>query len=315
MSGNINDAVNITGIAKLLDLTDVNMDVDQLEQEILKTNFEQEMNDFDVIKKNITDYEYAPTQFDFNEKPGGYGMQNHQNGGFGMPEGGGYEPSHAPSRGMPQQTMYAPSHRVANSVVDETEMFEEPSTNEQRNQQIVENAMPKFINSNFDFKEEDEKEKKMSMLEQIDALRDILVEEKINIKSVQNVDVNSSMEDIEAVLKWLTMKNDRNRFGTLGEEFILLGCKGLEKIFDGKKVYFGSRPDLTGWSDTARTKLVRSRYHTSMIVSNFVANKNITPSFRLMLELVPNAILYAGRKKTDNTFDNSRFESAMTDLL
>lgn len=111
------------------------------------------------------------------------------------------------------------------------------------------------------------------------------------------------------------MKNDRNRFGTFGEEIILLGCKLLENVFDGKRVYFNSRPDLTGWSDTARTKLVRSRYHTSMIISNFIANKNITPTFRLLLELVPNAILYANRKKNDNTFDNSKYDDAMNNLL
>lgn len=110
----------------------------------------------------------------------------------------GMEPALAPAPSFRAPTIYQDNNSIA---VEELDMFDEPTTTEQKKQQMVEDAMPKFINSNFDFKEEDEKEKKMSMLEQIDALKEILSEDKINIKSIQNVDVNSSMEDIEAVLE------------------------------------------------------------------------------------------------------------------
>ena len=300
----IDDSINITGIANLLEINDIDIDIDELEQKILKTNFVHEPDDFDEIKRNINDVEYTPTlapSVTYNQN-----NQNNQNNTsfYNPPQAQqGYAPTH-----------YAPTHYSA-SVVEEYEAFNDDIlTTEQKKHHIVDNAMPNFINSNFDFKEEDEKDKKMSMLEQIDSLIEILEDEKINTKSVQKVDINSSLEDIEAVLKWLTMKNDRNRFGTLGEEIILMGCKLLEKVFDGKKVYFGSRPDLTGWSATARTKLVRSRYHTSMIVSEIINEKNITPTTRLVLELVPNAMLYASRKKMDTTFDNAAYEDAMNNL-
>lgn len=334
----IDDITNITGMASLINSDDIDVDMLELEQRILKTKINTNTHeDFDNIKNNLNNMDFTTPAHSFY---GGYrNSDENQNDGVQF-NSRMFGNDNQKDRGQndrsqyDQRSEYAPTHADSMSIADNNYQNNNHyyqgadynyqgnnyqgndfTTDEQKKQQIIDNAMPKFINSNFDFKEEDEKEKKISMLEQIDSLRDTLMEDRINITSVQKVDINSSMEDIETVLNWLTIKSDRNRFSVLGEEFILMACKGLEKIFDGNRSFLGAKPDLTGWSDTARTKLVRSRYHTSSIVANFINKNNISPTLRLTLELVPNAILYASRKKNDKTFDNNAYDDAMNNLL
>ena len=79
-------------------------------------------------------------------------------------------------------------------------------------------------------------------------------------------------------------------------------------------MYFGTSPDLTGWSDTARVKLSRSRYTTSSIVGNVIQNSNIGPVTRLFIEFVPSIILYSNRRKEARIFDNNDYKNSINDL-
>lgn len=321
----IDDITNITGMSALINSDDIDVDMLELEQRILKTKINTNSHeDFDNIKNNLNNMDFTTPAHSFYGGHKNTNYENHNNHNdevqfnnnmFNDDQRSNYAPTHADSVSVHD---YNYQNSVYNNGYQNNgyqNNFTDFTTDEQKKQQIIDNAMPKFINSNFDFKDEDEKEKKISMLEQIDFLRDTLMEDRINITTVQKVDINSSMEDIETVLAFLTRKSDRTRFSLLGEEFILMACKGLEKIFDGNRSFLGAKPDLTGWSDTARTKLVRSRYHTSSIVSNFIRGNNISHTNRLILELIPNAFLYATRKKNDKTFDSNAYDDAMNNLL
>ena len=235
---------------------------------------------------------------------GGYGSGGYGSGGYGSGGNGGYGNDNDVSDYVDT------SEEMMNGGVD----FINSVTNEQKKQQMANEAMTNFPTTGFDIEKEKEDDRKDILLEQIDMLREILEDEHVNISRIQKVDRNSSMEDVESVYKWLTMRNDRNRFGTLGEEIILTGCKFLEKAFDGKKEYFGTRPDLTGWSDTARTKLVRSRYHTSTLISNMMNEYDISPAMRLGIELVPSMLLFANRRKQNRVFNQDDYTAAITDI-
>jgi hypothetical protein len=77
-----------------------------------------------------------------------------------------------------------------------------------------------------------------------------------------------------------------------------MGAHGLEELFDGKRMWFDKyQPDLTGWHNNVNTKLKRMRHDTGQIVSSIMHDYNISPSVRILMELVPNMILYSNQRK------------------
>lgn len=139
---------------------------------------------------------------------------------------------------------------------------------------------------------------KICMLEEIDSLRQGLEEEGVQgLDKIPKVNENDSYEMVENVLKRLRLKNDRSRYTSLADEFILWGASALEDLFDGRRVWFGKRPDLTGWSKEVQVKLRRMHHDTSTLISGIMHDFNIGPATRVVLELVPNCVMYARRKK------------------
>lgn len=146
-------------------------------------------------------------------------------------------------------------------------------------------------------KEEDEKARK---LEQISFLLSALEEENEDLSRIPKVGHSNTRDEIDAVLKVLVLKNDRKRCCTFAEEAILLGAHGLEYAFDGHRTYFGFRPDLVDWHKSVAVKLRRMRADTSQVVSNVMQQYNLGPATRLVLELLPNMVLYSRMRKAQH---------------
>lgn len=146
-------------------------------------------------------------------------------------------------------------------------------------------------------KEEDEKARK---LEQISFLMSALEEENEDLSRIPKVSHGNTRDEIDAVLKVLVLKNDRKRCCTFAEEAILLGAHGLEYAFDGQRTYFGFRPDLVDWHKSVAVKLRRMRADTSQVVSNVMQQYNLGPGTRLLLELLPNMVLYSRMRKAQH---------------
>ncbi len=139
---------------------------------------------------------------------------------------------------------------------------------------------------------------KSSMLEEIDFLKTTLKDEEVDLSQVPPVDRNSSFADIENVLRILRSKNDRIRCTTLAEEAILFGVYGLEELFNGDRTYFGKfKPDLRDWNKQVQVKLKRMRYDTSSLVSGILREYNVGSLGRIMMELVPNMVVYSHNRK------------------
>jgi hypothetical protein len=145
--------------------------------------------------------------------------------------------------------------------------------------------------------EECREDQKIYMLEQIVALRGDLELAGVPLTNIKHVDENSSYTDINNTLRSLLAKNDRSRYCTIAEEVLIWGACSAEDVFDGKKSYFGYRPDLTGWHHSVNMKLRRMRYDTSQVVSNVMQNYDVGPVMRILLEIIPNAILYSRSRK------------------
>jgi len=146
---------------------------------------------------------------------------------------------------------------------------------------------------------EKEQDIKARKLEQISQLRLTLEEEGIDTTLVGNPTKESSISDINSVLKILKLKNDRNRYSTLAEEIILGFAEGVENVFDGSREVpvVGWKPDYTGFHNTINVKLHRMRHETSQIVGGVIEQFNISPSIRILLELFPSFVLHPWQQK------------------
>jgi hypothetical protein len=134
------------------------------------------------------------------------------------------------------------------------------------------------------------------LLSDIDELRSELAQDGVDLSRIPEVDSESKLEDIKNVHDMLRKKYDRKRCNSLGNELILAGAQGLEFLFDGQRKWGPYQPNLTGWSNTIRSKLRRMRYETSSIVAGVMNDYNIGPTTRIAIELVPSAFLYSKMK-------------------
>lgn len=139
---------------------------------------------------------------------------------------------------------------------------------------------------------------KCTMLEEIDHMVDQLTQEEVDLSRIKMPGPNSTYEEVETTMKILRHKYDRSRYVGFAEEALLLGAVGLEELFDGKRVFFGRyQPCLTGYSNQLQVKLRRMRHDTSQIVSGIMQDYNISPGWRMALELGPNMVLYSRMRK------------------
>jgi hypothetical protein len=188
----------------------------------------------------------------------------------------------------------------------DTNSFSYKLTEEQKNQKIVDSILEvkqesNYNNLTFNIDDENREDLKVSLLEKIDNLMEELEDDGICLDKIPKVDYNTDLERIEYVTKLLMLKSNRNRYATLGEEFILAMASGLEMICNGEHELFGLKPDLQGYSDVVKVKLRRLRNETSQVVGNVVEKYEISPITTLLIELIPSLFLHSKRRKSQIT--------------
>ena len=155
------------------------------------------------------------------------------------------------------------------------------------------------------------------IMEQIDLLKTNLENEGVNLERIPDVNAGTSKKEARSILKILQIKNDRLRYCDFFEEGILAVAYGLEGVFNGNREIFGSKIDLTGYSDTVKVKLRRMRYDTSNFVSSVMQGYNINSGWRIVLELIPSLFLYSRDRRlkaNDNLISDDAYKKAMQDL-
>ncbi len=191
------------------------------------------------------------------------------------------------------------------------------STIDEYKTQLVGNVMRTVNQENvFDFSNENEEDKKVMMLEEIDILVEVLKSEDIDISRIKLPDISSSLKEINCTRDRLHLMNNRTRSRIFAEEIIMVGTYLTEKFLDGKHEYFGYRPDVTGWTNTVNIKLRRMRYDTSNLVNKVVSHHQLGPMTRILMELVPSLILYSRSRKNNNkdTLSNVGPQNRVEDL-
>ncbi len=183
-------------------------------------------------------------------------------------------------------------------ITDPKDGFFMQRTRDEHLQTSIGRVMQSVPKMNIDMEQEIEEERKNTLLEQIEALRDDLSELGISVEGSQYyVSYDAPLKRIEEVHRRLTFRFNKQRYNSIAEEALVAGASLLEMVFNGKHEYFGCKPDITGYSDVVKSKLKRIRVETSTAVSRFVARNNVGVVPRIMMELVPSLITQSQRRK------------------
>jgi hypothetical protein len=166
---------------------------------------------------------------------------------------------------------------------------------------------------------EDDKEE---LLENCCTLRDELKDLGLNISNIPEPNSNMSKDELERIFRRLRIKNDRKRATTTAEELILLAAKGVGKVFNGKREFFGYRLDARGWDATVKGKFKRMRFDTSNWISGIMKEYTMSSGTRIGVELVPSFLLHLVTNKGDDdapstvkpTYSEKEWENSIADI-
>lgn len=160
-------------------------------------------------------------------------------------------------------------------------------------------------------------DKKLILLEKIQNLRDLLAKEEVNLENVPLVNYNSSINEIQYTYRILMIKNNRDLNIDLTGNVIKGMSKILEKVFDGKKTYFGVTLDLTGYTDTVDIQLRRLDVETEKIAGNFMNKTELNPYYKIGLYLIPGMIAHSvlkRKRQNDTIYDNDKLTDALNEI-
>lgn len=158
---------------------------------------------------------------------------------------------------------------------------------------------------------EHENDEKLSLIEEINELISVFRDSGEDVSTIHVSTIDEPIEAIRANHRSLLHRNDRKRYGSIADDCIMLIATSIAQIFNGKREYFGFRPNLSGWPQHMMPKLRRMRHDTSQMTSSLFNNYNIGVGGRIFLELVPSMIMYARDHST--TAPSSAPTSATTD--
>lgn len=161
-----------------------------------------------------------------------------------------------------------------------------------------------------------ENDRKLVMIEEIEDLLSVFKDNGEDMSHVHVPTAGDPTEVIQSTLKILRRHNDMRRFSSFADDCIMLAAASLEELCDGKRDWFGFKPNLVGWSNQVRAKLKRMHHDTAQIASSVFNDYNIGPGTRLMFELVPNLVMYGRMRATDrkNDGNDANFDAAINRL-
>lgn len=310
------DSINIVGISSFIN-SDGSADIREIERSIVEqeeTRAISETRDDDMVaefQKRIASMESA------------VGIPLGDNGGASLIQHADDDDDDE-KQNMPNASLFnGPQMPYVQPV------YNDPQLNRMSHEQIKQRELQNALNSihiapnasmeSFNLDAEKQKDKKDMLLGQIDLLRQSLDDEGRKTEDIASVTNQDTFEDVESTYKQLRYRNDHVRYCSVANEFAQTFAYGLEWAFDGEKSYFGIQPNMTGWDATLNIKMRHLSYETSSMVSETMNNYNLGNFWRLMLELVPSAILHSKMQKnktgkTDNRPSENEIGSAIGNI-
>lgn len=326
MAENIEDPTNITGLGTLVNKqhTDGTINLEELERSLIGGNHINIMQEVDpaqefrdTIKELTADTginldDDIDVQEDMDEQPPAARDTSRVN----IPRAD-IPQTYTSQMDDPYPQYTNTNHFESNRIPPRENMRAPPQENMRA--QYLNDTMRAYAGANSDIEIEREREEDMkaTLLEDIDELISELEAEEVDISRVPQVNQDSTITLIKKVHKILRIKYDRRRCDSLGKETIMAAARGLENVFDGKRKFGPWSPDLTSWHNVARTKISRMRYETSTIVADLMHQYNISSFARILIELIPSAILHSCNRKdrkNEMNYSPSETSAALDDL-
>lgn len=211
------------------------------------------------------------------------------------------------------------NHNVSNYPLPGKRNFTEIVTEEQEKRRHINSVISEVrgeTRTSFGVEKERIQDAKGSKIEQIGQLLTVLEEDGIDCTGINSaLTIDSPINEIDSVLNILKLKNDRNRYSSLGEEIITGMAECIEAVFDGSREIpiVGWRPDFTGYNNTLSVKLHRMRFETSQVVGSVIEKYNIGASTRIFMELLPSLFLYPRQQRRQRGSPGLSSEPYMSD--
>jgi len=298
-SASLEDSINIVGISAFIG-SDGSADIREIERSIVEqeeTRTITETKDEDMVaefQKRIASMESA------------VGIPLGDNGGASLLQQSSDDSGSEEKEVLPRSSLFN-GPVTAQQMPHVPPTYMDPQLNRMSHEQVKQRELQNALNSihvapnasmeSFNLDAEKQKDKKDMLLGQIDLLRQSLNDEGRKTEDIAAVTMDNTFEEVESTYKQLRYRNDHVRYCSVANEFAQTFAYGLEWAFDGNKNYFGFQPDMTGWDATLNIKMRHLSYETSSMVSETMNNYNLGNFWRLMLELVPSAILHSKMRK------------------
>jgi hypothetical protein len=145
----------------------------------------------------------------------------------------------------------------------------------------------------------------------------------LNILRESNVDVtyyknkfsdNMSPRDARLLKYQLRATVERAQYTTMFEHVIVGTSLLIEKIFNGKRDFLGSKPNMVGWSGSVEQQLRQIRSTTNELVSKTLEKHSISAEKRILVTLAMSALMYQRRPifaTTETPTATDRYSSAV----
>jgi hypothetical protein len=103
----------------------------------------------------------------------------------------------------------------------------------------------------------------------------------------------STDEQIRNVKEALEYRKERRQNSGIFEMFATLGARGLGKLCNGKREFFGGKPDLVGWHISVARKVRAHKYETAEFVKQVTKSLGIGNGMIFFADLIFDAVTYS----------------------
>ncbi len=205
---------------------------------------------------------------------------------------------------------------------------EEKKPNVTFTQQSNDDIVKSYINSTLDdgtndntiskTYEEEIDDEKILLMDKIDEIKKILVKKQINIDNVPIINYESNLQEIKYTYKLLQVKNNRDLNINFTNNIVKIGTSLLEKMCDGKKSYFGIKPNLVGYTKVVQYQLKDLNIEAEQISGEIFNRQSTSPMLKIAAAIIPGMFYYAtsrsGTVPSENYQQKNNIDEAMSEI-
>jgi hypothetical protein len=158
-------------------------------------------------------------------------------------------------------------------------------------------------------------EEKAEYIENINRMLVSLKEMGVSVDDIPEVNDSTQANVVHRVYKQISKRYDSILYSDTGSDIIVGVCQCLEGIFNGRRVLFGIRPDLTGWTDQyVRPHMTHFRHETSRMVADYVEKLGFSRFAKILILLIPGSLVFMATGRNTTGFKTSDYGNAMNNL-